>query len=446
MTHNIIEQDHAQRPPGVVSSRETQPRTLRVAVLGCGNIGSALIDAVNASESLELTTVLVRESTRARRVPRTRLRTRIEDVLLDRPDVVVECLGGIEAPAEICTRVLAAGINVVSANKSMIAYALRDLAQTAATSGAQLHFDAAVCAGVPVLDAVARLRSARIRSIAGIVNGTCNFILDRITRSNCTYQEALAQAIELGYAEPNPHADISGRDSAEKACLLAAAAGWGAMHPDSVVVDGLADEHDAITREDLLDIRALGHETRLVARVEVHEATSSLQSSDNATRRVSLTVAPTIVERAGALASALDTANVVSVETELAGTITLRGPGAGARPTVAALLADIEACAQRRAAWVSSTPLTPSSVVEPASPQRALLRVSQGKTALLPQALLDHVSRAGVTLRSIAVTRESALIEVHGCVKTLRLAIASLRGDERRVRAFAIDPRITLRF
>ncbi|MBL9141350.1 MAG: NAD(P)-binding domain-containing protein, partial [Phycisphaerae bacterium] len=191
-------------------------RPMRVALLGCGNIGGALAEELREhSAPLHICAALVRDPTRARPVGAGLVCTTADQVLAAEPDLVVECLGGTEWPAQVCEQFLLAGVSVVSANKSMAAAALPALNAAARVSGAHLRFDAAVCAGVPVLEAVARLRHARIRDVRGIVNGTCNYILHAMEQRGIEQAEALAEAMARGYAEPDPTADLSGRDSAE---------------------------------------------------------------------------------------------------------------------------------------------------------------------------------------------------------------------------------------
>ena len=403
--------------------RHARTDTLRVALLGCGNIGGALVGAVDPSLGIEIVSALVRDPARVRPLPASRVRTRMADVLADRPDVIVECLGGIDDPAAMCERALAAGIDVVTANKSMLANALPALAAAAARGGAVLHVDASVCAGVPVLDAVARLRWARIRSISGIVNGTCNFILDSLAQVGATFDGAVQEAVRRGYAEPDPSADLSGRDSAEKACLLAAAAGFGAVRPGQVAVQSLVGPDGGPSLADIIALRGLGVAVRCVVRVE--------WTADG----LLLRVAPTVLDAGDPLAMARGTENLVTVDTELAGTVTLRGPGAGANPTVAALLADLMACRERRAGWATLVPLTPAHVVSAARAERVVACVSEWRKS--PAELLEIARGVGVELRGCEFRRESAVVDVVGSRAALDAAIRRVRAAGARVRAFA---------
>lgn len=409
--------------------------TLRVALLGCGNIGSALVAelerqaATACGSQLTLTAVLVRDAQKHRHV-RSAVTT-IDEVLLSNPDVVVECMGGVAAPAQACERALRAGIHVVSANKSMVAAELPALRAAAHAGNAQLRFDAAVCAGVPVLDAVARLRSARIVSLRGIVNGTCNFILHAIAQRAIGFDDAVRDAIARGYAEPDPSADLSGQDSAEKLRLLAEAAGFGMPSTDDVLVQGV----QSIDRASLHDIRSLGHEVRLLASVQ--RAAGTIRS----------TVFPTIVDAGSPFAAAVGTQNVLQVETELAGTVTMSGPGAGARPTVAALLADILACAGSRREQAPIGTNSDATTTSRDGPQPWLLRISSRTNRLPPpQELTTLATQHGAQLHGAAFLPGRALLQLHSDSSGTLSLIAALQRHILVVQRFAIAPEVTLRF
>jgi homoserine dehydrogenase len=408
--------------------------TVRVALLGCGNIGSALAAELQRrataapGHELSICSVLVRDAHKHRHLRRAV--TSVEDVLRSKPDIVVECMGGVTAPAHACERALRAGIHVVSANKSMVAACLPALRAAARAGGAQLRFDAAVCAGVPVLDAVARLRPAHIVQLQGVVNGTCNFILDAMAKRSVDFHEAVQQAIAHGYAEPDPSADLGGQDSAEKLRLLAEAAGLGVLPAEAVHTQGLY----GIDRASLHDIRALGHDVRLLASVQRGPAD------------IHATVRPTIVRAASPFAAAAGTHNVVHVETELAGTVALSGPGAGARPTVAALLADILACAATGGIHAKDpTPHEPTTCRRD-QPSPWLLRiVTPAAPVPSPQQLAAAVTRHGAQLAGAAFLPGRALLQVHASSSATQRITASLHR-EATVQRFAMSPDVALRF
>ncbi len=375
--------------------------------------------------NVDLCAVLVRRANVPRVVDRSLLCETFDDMLATKPHIVVECMGGTSAPAHLCERFLDAGIHVVSANKSMLAESLAALNAAARRSGAYLRFDAAVCAGVPVLESVARLRPAGIEALHGIVNGTCNYILHAMETRRISQAEAIAEAISRGYAEPDPTADVSGQDSAQKLCLLAAAAGAHVPSPQEVDTIGI----EAIDGAAIDDVRALGVSVRLVA----HWGTG-------------LHVAPTLVNRRSTLAAATGTQNVVSIETSLAGTVGLTGPGAGARPTVAALMADIEACALGTRGWAEE-PLglrVPEDArADPRS--RWLLRITGAPTAHAA-AVTDHATLARASIIDLALGQHRALLHVGASRQEREQLVTSLRTAGAHVQVFSIASDVALSF
>lgn len=343
----------------------------------------------------------------------------MQAVLDARPHIAVECLGGVEFAAQACCQLLDAGVHVVSANKSMVANALPALSAAAQRSGAHLRFDAAVCAGVPVLDSLARLRPARVRSVSGIVNGTCNVVLQAMAQRSLSQEEALAEAVAAGYAEPDATADISGRDSAEKLCLLAAAAGLQCIHPQEVETHGITH----LDRAALADVRTLGGAVRLLAHVDATEGAAPR-------------VAPTVVPQSGPFARTTGTQNLVCVQTELAGTVTLSGPGAGANPTVAALLADILACSAGQSSWAEepaharpSPRVALASAAPPAAawPSTWLLRVPHAGRPLSPATLGPLLQAAGAAWLGGSFLPGRALVQVRLASSTISAVLQHLQ-------------------
>ncbi len=407
--------------------------TTRIALLGCGGIGAALAVALAEHDSYELTGALVR-SVEARKRPLGVgcLTDSFEAILASKPDVVVECLGGVEPAASWCERLLERGVHVVSANKLMVADSLDRLSRAAQRGNAQIRFDAAVCAGVPVLDAVARLRSAGITSIRGVVNGTTQWILDEVTARKVTVEAALHEAIRLGYAEPDPSADLSGRDSADKLSLLAAAAGFGLVPVSSVATAGLVDGERSLEREDILDFQRWGA-LRLVAHATRTDVDSPL----------CLSVSPTLVARNDALARVTGTENVVELHTTRAGRITLRGPGAGAQPTVAALLADIDACVGGGRSWASGPHHAATLDADPLAPQRWALRVSSDKGESAASAARAAEKHA-LHLEAVHSNAQRVLLAVSGSSLEVHKLRASLEAAAARVRVVRLDAGIKI--
>lgn len=298
----------------------------RVAILGCGTVGREVAARlIESGERLGVTVIkiLVRDATRDRGLPRELFTASIDEVEAADPELVVELIGGLEPAASLVSRFLGRGISVVTANKTLIAHRGRELSALAQEHGAELAFEASVCAAIPVIAALRHLAGDRVLSVRGVVNGSCNFILSRLAEG-WRFDDALAEARKRGLVEPDPSADISGRDSAEKLCVLAGAAGF-PLSPDQVETRGI----ESLTPEDLTAARRSGRTIRLLAELDLSDGSARAR------------VGPTLVPRAHALAQVEDEENAVVVETELGGELFLKGRGAGPRPTASAVLGDV---------------------------------------------------------------------------------------------------------
>ncbi len=299
-------------------------RVARVVLLGCGTVGSAVARRLlesGASLGVELSRVLVRDVEKLRDVPRELLTDSIDEALADEPDVVIELLGGIDPALVYVKAALLRGVPVVTANKTLVARYGVELDEAAARGKTRLVYEAAACAAIPVFAALRHLEGDRVRRITGIVNGSCNYILSKMSRG-ATYEAALAQAAAKGLVEPDPSADVSGRDSAEKLSLLVRAADPYALR-DRVETNGIS----GITPEDILAARRAGCVIKLIAEFSRAEGV--------------LRVGPTWVPKGHVLAGVEDEENAIVIESELAGEIVLRGKGAGPRPTSSAVLGDV---------------------------------------------------------------------------------------------------------
>lgn len=403
----------------------TLDRPRRVALLGCGNVGGEVarrLLAEGARLGLHLASVLVRDEGRDRGVCKNLLTRRFADVLNARPDVVVEVLGGVEPAHEYAHESLRRGIPVVTANKTLIARHGGALHAAAASSGAALAYEASVGGAIPVIAALRQLEGDRVLSIRGIVNGTCNFILTRMESQGVSLAEALAEAQRRGLAEPDPSADVSGRDSAEKLCVLAAAAGSPGLTPEYVACTGI----EAVTAADIAAARRNGQTLRLVAEVELHAG------------GVRARVGPTILPRTHALAAAREEQNAVVVTTELAGELVFQGRGAGPRPTASAILGDVVRVA-RGAAGEESAARSHGSALRAgpvggtadAAPRRHVIRALRaGHDA---GRVLDVLSRHGVVAEEVTLGREGASVRTahirgdtaHACARDLAGAAAA---------------------
>jgi homoserine dehydrogenase len=306
---------------------------VRVALLGCGNVGGALalLLAGGAAEiaartgvALELAGVAVLDTGRSRPGVPDALLTGDAAALAVRPDidVVVELIGGIDPARALTEAALDAGKPVVTGNKALLAEHGADLAQLAADRGVDLLYEAAVAGAIPVIRPLRQsLAGERVLRVMGIVNGTTNFILTRMAEEGSDYEDALAEAQALGLAERDPTADVAGDDAAAKAAILAGLA-------FGVDVTGASVPREGITAVRAVDVAfadRLGYVVKLLAVAERVDGGESL----------SVRVHPAMVPRSHPLASVRGAFNAVFIEGASAGELMLYGQGAGGGPTAA---------------------------------------------------------------------------------------------------------------
>ena len=323
-----------------MTSAPTTPRDVRVAILGCGNVGAALVGivqdraealAVQAGARFVITGIAVHDldAPRPDHVPRHLLTTDAAGLVADRDvDVVVELIGGLEPAGALVRTALDAGRPVVTANKALLAshdgVALRTLARE---RGVDLLYEAAVAGAIPLVRALREsLTGERIHRVMGIVNGTTNFILTKMGEQGADYATVLAEAQELGLAERDPTADVEGFDAAAKAAILAGVAFGYNVSDDAVVREGIT----GITSADVDFARRAGYVIKLLAIVE--------RSGDEG---LSVRVHPALVPEAHPLAGVRDAFNAVFIEGEAAGELMLYGQGAGGLPTASAVVGDL---------------------------------------------------------------------------------------------------------
>ena len=313
---------------------------LRVGLLGCGNVGGALVRllvddaariAARTGLDLELAAVAVRSQSREREVPLPPgvLTTDAAAVVADpRVDVVVEVIGGIEPARTLILSALKSGKPVITANKELLANCGAELFEAAAASGVDLLFEAAVAGGIPLIRPLREsLAGESIRRVMGIVNGTTNFILTRMSEAGASYHDALAEAQSLGYAERDPTADVEGFDAAAKAAILANVAFGARVVAGDVYREGIA----TLTEADIAVAHSLGYVVKLLAVVEHRGDPES----------VAVRVHPAMVPATHPLASVRDSFNAVFVEGAAVGELMFLGRGAGGMPTASAVLGDL---------------------------------------------------------------------------------------------------------
>jgi len=322
------------------TDRAGAERTVRVAVLGCGNVGAALVGiiqersealAVQAGARFELAGIAVTDlsAPRPAHVPHDLLTTDAAALVADPTvDVVVELMGGLEPAGSLVRAALDSGRPVVTANKALLAsddgVALRTLARN---RGVDLLYEAAVAGAIPLVRALREsLTGERIHRVMGIVNGTTNFILTKMTEQGADYAEVLIEAQALGLAERDPTADVEGHDAAAKAAILAGVAFGYDVAGDAVFCEGIS----SVTAEDVDFARRFGYVIKLLAIVE--------RVGDDS---LSVRVHPALVSEAHPLAGVRDAFNAVFIEGEAAGELMLYGQGAGGLPTASAVVGDL---------------------------------------------------------------------------------------------------------
>jgi len=318
------------------------PTPVRIGLLGCGNVGAALVGLVRdrAAEieartglALEVTRVAVRSLARDRDVELDEgVLTTDADAVATSPDVdvVVEVIGGIEPARELIVAALRAGKPVVTANKELLANLGPELFVEADGAGLDLLFEAAVAGGIPLMRPLREsLVGEDITRVMGIVNGTTNFILTRMAESGASYAEALAEAQSLGYAERDPTADVEGYDAGAKAAIIATIAFGSRVVAGDVYHEGISN----ITPADLDFARQLGFVVKLLAVAERVEGPDGPE--------VGVRVHPAMVPAAHPLASVRDSFNAVFIEGASVGDLMFYGRGAGGGPTASAVLGDV---------------------------------------------------------------------------------------------------------
>ena len=280
---------------------------------------------------LEVTRVAVRNVSREREVDLAAgVLVRDARAVVDDPevDLVVEVIGGIEPARELITAALAAGKPVVTANKELLANVGSELYAAADAAGVDLLFEAAVAGGIPIVRALREsLRGEPIRRVLGIVNGTTNFILTKMTEQGADYSAALSEAQRLGFAERDPTADVEGFDAGAKAAIIATIAFGTKVVAGDVYHEGIS----GVTAGDIAMAKRLGFVVKLLAICE----------QDSATAEVSVRVHPAMVPIHHPLASVRESYNAVFIEGEAVGSLMFYGRGAGGMPTASAVLGDV---------------------------------------------------------------------------------------------------------
>ncbi len=325
-------------------------RTVRVALLGAGSVGSQVARlllangdelAARAGAKLELVGIAVRDLDAPRDVdlPRELLTTDAEGLVVG-ADIVIELIGGIEPARSLILQAINAGADVVTGNKALLAAHGPELFDATEQVGAEIYYEAAVAAAIPIIRPLRdSLAGDNVKRILAIVNGSTNFILDRMDRFGDTMEDAQKTAFELGFLEANPTLDVDGYDAAQKATILASLAFHSTVPADGVYREGIAD----ITPEQIESARKSGHVIKLLAIAERITTEDGIEG-------ISARVYPALVTRDHPLASVHGGNNAVFVEAEAAGPLMFYGAGAGGVQTASAVLGDLVSAARRHVA------------------------------------------------------------------------------------------------
>ncbi len=315
---------------------------MKVAVMGYGTVGSGVVEVIEAhsntipkkigGETLEVSHILD-----LRDFPgdsHEKLFTKDFNDILNDPEVkiVAETMGGVNPAFDFTMKLLKAGKSVVTSNKELVAQKGLELLQAAEESGANYLFEASVGGGIPIIRPLTQCLAANnIEGVAGILNGTTNFILTMMIEKDMSFDEALKIAQEKGYAEKDPTADVEGHDACRKVCILASLAFGKHVYPSQVETEGITN----ITLEDVSYINSANGVIKLLGQIKYIDE-----------NRIAAFVSPAVVYNGSQLASVKDVFNAVLVRGDAVGDVCFYGPGAGKLPTASAVVADIIDCAK----------------------------------------------------------------------------------------------------
>jgi len=334
--------------------RPEAARPLRVAMLGCGTVGTRVAQLIEQRSEdlrerigrpLELVGIAVRDPAKKRDDLDPALFTGDAAGLVATPDIdiVIELIGGIEPSRTLVLDALRRGSSVVTANKALLAAHGEEIFAAAEESGVDVYFEAAVAGAIPIVRPLREsLVGDEITAVIGIVNGTTNYILDKMTSERMDFDQALAKAQELGYAERyDPSADVEGYDAAAKAAILASLAFHSRVNAEDVYREGITD----ITIGDIEAAASLDNVIKLLAIAEIDPQ-----------GRISVRVHPAMVARTHPLAGIKGAYNAILIQAANAGRLMFMGPGAGGIPTASAVAGDLVTVARNRLRGVAGPP------------------------------------------------------------------------------------------
>ena len=314
----------------------------KIGIVGFGTVGTGIYKILRSEfdshpilKEIEIVKIAVKDVNKKREIGiDNNLLVDNPNELIDDPsiDVIVEVMGGIDIAKDIIMKSLRAGKSVVTANKAVIARYGSEIYEAAAQKGVYVLSEAAVCGGIPIIEPLKRsLKSNHIKKMVGIINGTTNFILSKMTNEKADYMETLKLAQKLGYAEFDPTADVEGHDAADKILILSELAFGGKIERDSIITEGISK----INLKDIEYANKLGFEIKLLALAERYPINS------NDSLPLNIWVGPSLIPKSHPLATVEGVNNALLIEAEPLGEIMLYGPGAGSGPTAASVVSDI---------------------------------------------------------------------------------------------------------
>ncbi|MDQ2651319.1 MAG: homoserine dehydrogenase [Actinomycetota bacterium] len=407
------------------------PTLVRVGLLGAGNVGAALVELIaQRGESVAARTGLRLEVTRIAVSDVTKPRTSVIDPALltadarsvvDDPDIdiVVEVIGGIEPARELILAAFKAGKPVITGNKELLANAGAELFQAAEGAGVDLLFEAAVAGGIPLIRPLREsLAGERITRVMGIVNGTTNYILTRMTEAGASYEDALAEAQSLGFAEADPTADVEGHDAGAKAAIIASIAFGAAISASDVHLEGIS----GITASDIEVAERMGFVIKLLAVADQAD-----------TGEIGVRVHPAMVPVDHPLASVRESFNAVFIEGAAVGDLMFYGRGAGGFPTASAVFGDlIDAAINRHKGSHASVGALAEATVRPIDDVESAFYLS-----------LDVIDRPGVLAKVAGVFGDHGVsirsMEQEGLGGAARLVFITHRAREADLRSTLAD-------
>lgn len=406
-------------------------RNLKVALLGAGNVGaqvaSLLLEhgaelAERVGAGLELVGIAVRDidAERTADIPRELFTTDIESLILS-ADIVIELIGGLDPAREYILQALNSGADVITGNKALLATHGPELFEAAEQVGAQLYYEAAVAGAIPIIRPLHdSLAGDQVRRILGIVNGTTNFILDRMHTIGATMDEALATATELGFAEADPTVDIEGYDAAQKAAILSSLAFHTVVPLESVHREGITQ----ITLGQVEAAKRAGYVIKLLA---ICERLTDAEGVEG----VSARVYPALVPEDHPLAAVHGGKNAVFVEADAAGDLMFYGAGAGGKETASAVLGDLVSAARRHViggpgvaeSRHASLPILPMASIRTRYQITLAVHDRPGVLATIAELFREH----GVSVETLV---QSIASEPEGEIPTASLVIGTHEASE----------------